>query len=127
MDTSTLIDLTTKLAVLIACLPVLAIALLFPFGFGRFILSGGDQARARSGQRLMWAAAIVAALATALYAGIYDTTRHDTHTPTYELACWTSQTGFPAITATFVPSYATTPMSARGPPYQHVDSTATTT
>ena len=97
MDTTTLLDLVTRVAVLIACLPVLVIALLFPLGFGRFILAGGGQTRARSGKRLMWAAAIVAALATALFATIFALTRLDKHLPTYELARHTSQTQHSAL------------------------------
>ena len=126
MDTATLIDLTTGVVLLIACLPVLAIALLFTLGFGPFILAATGHPGHKSGKRLMLAAATVTALATALYAGIYATTRPNSHIPTYELATWVPQTGFPVITAVFVPSDAATPVSPRGPPNSLVVTTATT-
>ena len=91
MDTATLIDLTTGVVLLIACLPVLAIALLFTLGFGPFILAATGHPGHKSGKRLMLAAATVTALATALYAGIYATTRPNSHIPTYELATWVPQ------------------------------------
>ena len=126
MDTLTPVDIITNMVILIACLPVLAMALLFTLGFGPFILVTAGHPRPKSGSRLMLAAASVTALSTALYAGIYAVTRPCTHTPTYELAAWASLTGFPATNVIYAPSYTATPVSPRGPPDNYVVSTVTT-
>ena len=121
-----LVDIITNAVILIACLPVLVVALLFTLGFGPFIFVAAGHPRARTGSRLMIAAASVTAISTALYSGIYATIRHDRHTPTYGLVAWSSLAGFPADTTVFVPSETATPVSPRGPPNNHGISSATT-